>query len=119
MVLANAIRDKSHSCAVVAATPKRAIGAQTSGKSLVNFRVCKGLRFAVVPSKTPKCSEIAREALLKGDAKAVLAGYVPRVIGDVRPCNKTLPELGYRVAINPHVCIVRESKDSDHSRFAR
>src|SRR5690349_8854372 len=116
MVLANAIRDEGHAGAVVAAMPKRAVGAQASGESLIDLRVCKGLGLAVVPSKTPKRRKFVRETLLQVDAEAILAREMPRMVGDIRPGNETFQELGYRIAINSHVCVVRESQYTDHSR---
>src|SRR5215469_2061833 len=110
MIFADAIGDYGQACAVEAPMPQPAFGAQASCKSLIDFCVGKRLGLSVIPPKTAERREIAREILLQVDAKTVFARDVPRMVRNVRPGNKSPLELGYRVSINSHVCVVRKSQ---------
>src|SRR5215470_8156082 len=115
MVLGNAVGDHSQACAIETAMPERAVSAEPSGESLVHFRICKRLRFAVVPAKATESGKVARETLLQVYAEAVLASDVPGMVGDVRARNQALLELRDSIAINPHVRIVSEGQYADHA----
>src|SRR6516164_8017161 len=119
MIFRDVIGNDGHACAVVSAMPQRTVGAQASGKGLINFRVGKGLRFAVIPSETGEGGEVSRDVLLQVDAQAVLARDMPWVIRYVRSGNKASGALSNGLAINAHVCVLREGQSADHAWLSR
>src|SRR5216684_1284730 len=64
VISADCVGDECDASAILLAAPPCTICAQSSGESLIDFRVCEGFGLAVVPAEAAECGQIAREILL-------------------------------------------------------
>ena len=123
MIFADRVGDEGNSGSILLAMPPCAIGADAFGESLIDFGVSEGLGLAVIPAETSERSQMACEVLLEVDSESIFARDAPGMICDLRDELRSwsgmIFELSDSVAIDAHICVIREGQETDDASFLR
>src|SRR5580704_2287875 len=111
----DAVRDESHSGAVISPAPPRSFPKGAKLERAVHFRVCERLVASVAPSQASESAQVRRKFLLKIEAQAILMATLPPRRGDVGRHDRIFQIISDRFFVTPHVCMVQVAEETHNS----